>query len=233
MEILKKTAVLRVQKQTEGKQDDDVTSISLSGVPALSELWTRYTHLTHLLLVCMKPKLGSLASIGLQHLPALRLLDVSDNEVSVPSAVPNVPSLARLLLPNNRVTHMAEVSHIAASFPNLEVLDLVDNTVDTPAHFTAVFAMFPKLVALNARTRDGKEVVVEDSDESESDDDEDEDEVDEDDEDDDGDEEETDQEKSEEEESVSTSNRGATSEDDEDSDGTPSKKRLRLDNTGA
>jgi acidic leucine-rich nuclear phosphoprotein 32 family member A/C/D len=168
MEILKKTAALRVQKQTEGKSEEEVTSISLSGVPVLPELWSHFTHLTQLLLVCMKPKLGGLDSIGLQHLPTLRTLDVSDNAVAVPAALPAVPSLARLLMPNNRVADMAEVDRLAASFPNVEVLDLVDNDVDTPAHFTAVFERFPKLIALNSRTRDGTEVVVEDSDESES-----------------------------------------------------------------
>ncbi|KPA83800.1 hypothetical protein ABB37_02017 [Leptomonas pyrrhocoris] len=168
MEILKKTAAFRVQKQTEGKTDEEVTSISLSGVPALPELWSRYAQLTHLLLVCMKPKLGGLDALGLDHLPALRLLDVSDNAVSVSAALPAALSLARLLMPNNRVATMTEVDFLAASFPNLEVLDLVDNDVDTPAHFTAVFAKFPKLVALNSRMRDGREIVVEDSDESDS-----------------------------------------------------------------
>ncbi|KPI87130.1 hypothetical protein ABL78_3783 [Leptomonas seymouri] len=168
MEALKKAAVLRVQKQTEGRRDEEVTSISLSGVPALPELWSRYTQLTHLFLVCMKPKLRGLDIIGLEHLPALRLLDVSDNVVSIPAALPAVPSLARLLMPNNRVATMAEVDTLATSFPNLEVLDLADNDVDTPAHFTAVFVKFSKLVALNSRARNGSEVVVEDSDESQS-----------------------------------------------------------------
>lgn len=174
MEILKKTAAFRVQRQTEGKTDEEVTSISLSGVPTLPELWSRYTHLTHLLLVCMKPKLVSLDTIGLEHLPALRLLDVSDNAVTVQAALPKVSSLARLLMPNNRVSSMSEIDLLAASFPDLEVLDMVDNDVDTPSHFTEVFAKFPKLVALNSRTREGAEVVVEDSDESESEEEEDE-----------------------------------------------------------
>lgn len=169
MEILKKTAAFRVQRQTEGVRDEDVTTISLSGVPALPELWSRYTHLTHLLLVCMKPKLSSLDGIGLSGLPTLRALDVSDNAVRVPAALGVMPSLARLLMPNNRVTEVGEVVRLAGSFPNLEVLDLVDNAVDTPGNFPAVFAHFPKLVALNSRTRDGAEVVVEDSDESSSD----------------------------------------------------------------
>ncbi|KAG5478577.1 hypothetical protein LSCM4_04810 [Leishmania orientalis] len=169
MEILKKTAALRVQKQTEGRPAEEVTQLSLSGVPVLPELWSPYTHLTHLLLICMKPKLVSLDMVGLHQLQALRLLDVSDNAVAVASAPPAVPSLARLLMPNNLVSSLEEVSRLAQSFPNLEVLDVADNDVDTPAHFASVFESFPKLVALNSRTRDGTEVVVEDSDESYSD----------------------------------------------------------------
>ncbi|KAG5478994.1 hypothetical protein CUR178_05576 [Leishmania enriettii] len=169
MEVLKKTAALRVQKQTEGRPAEEVTQLSLSGVPVLPELWSPYAHLTHLLLVCMKPKLGSLDMVGLHQLQALRLLDVSDNAVAVASAPPAVPSLARLLMPNNLVSSLEEVSRLAQSFPNLEVLDVADNDVDTPAHFASVFESFPKLVALNSRTRDGTEVVVEDSDESDSD----------------------------------------------------------------
>lgn len=168
MEILKKTAAFRVAKQTEGKAPDEVACISLSGVPVLPQLWAPYTHLTHLLLVCMKPKLTALEHAGLEHLSSLRLLDISDNAVSVLSTPPQLPSLARLLTPNNRISAMAEIERIAESYPNLEVLDVADNAVDTPAHFSDIFAKFPKLVALNSKTRDGAEVVVEDSDESES-----------------------------------------------------------------
>ncbi|CAC9490372.1 conserved hypothetical protein [Leishmania infantum JPCM5] len=169
MEILKKTAAFRVQKQVEGRPAEEVTQLSLSGVPALPELWSPYTHLTHLLLICMKPKLVSLDILDLNKLQALRLLDVSDNAVAVTSPPPAVPSLVRLLMPNNQVSSLEEVSRLAQSFPNLEVLDVVDNDVDTPAHFASVFGAFPKLVALNSRTRDGTEVVVEDSDETDSD----------------------------------------------------------------
>ncbi|GET88832.1 hypothetical protein, conserved [Leishmania tarentolae] len=169
MEILKKTAAFRVQRQVEGKPTEDVMQISLSGVPALPELWSPYTHLTHLVLICMKPKLGSLGILGLNELQALRLLDVSDNAVSVTSPPPAVSSLARLLMPNNQVSSLEEVIRLAQSFPNLEVLDVADNDVDTPAHFASIFETFPKLVALNSRTRDGTEVVVEDSDETSSD----------------------------------------------------------------
>ncbi|CBZ27315.1 conserved hypothetical protein [Leishmania mexicana MHOM/GT/2001/U1103] len=169
MEILKKTAAFRVQKQVEGRPAEEVTQLSLSGVPVLPELWSPYTHLTHLLLICMKPKLVSLDILGLNKLQALRLLDVSDNAVAVASPPPPVPSLARLLMPNNQVSSLEEVSRLAQSFPNLEVLDVADNDVDTPAHFASVFGAFPKLAALNSRTRDGTEVVVKESDETDSD----------------------------------------------------------------
>ncbi|KAG5478773.1 hypothetical protein LSCM1_06177 [Leishmania martiniquensis] len=169
MDILKKTAAIRVQRQTEGRPPEEVTQLSLSGVPTLSELWSPYSHLTHLLLICMKPKLVSLDMVGLDQLQALRLLDVSDNAVAVASPPPAVPSLARLLMPNNQVSSLEEVSRLAQSFPNMEVLDLVDNDVDTASNFASIFETFSKLVALNSRTRDGTEVVVEDSDESDSD----------------------------------------------------------------
>lgn len=170
MEILKKTAAFRVQKQVEGLPVEEVKQLSLSGVPVLPELWAPFTHLTHLVLVCMKPKLARLDLLGLGTFSALRLLDVSDNAVAVPAALPSVPSLVRLLMPNNRVAEMAEVQRLAVAFPLLEVLDLADNAVDTPDNFAAVFGALPALVALNCRTRDGTEVVVEDSDESESED---------------------------------------------------------------
>ncbi|KAI5688592.1 hypothetical protein MNV84_04071 [Leishmania braziliensis] len=169
MEILRKTASFRVQRQVAGRPAEEVTQLSLSGVPVLPELWSPYTHLTHLLLISMKPKLVSLDMLGLNQLQELRLLDVSDNAVAIASPPPAVPSLARLLMPNNQVSSLEEVSRLAQSFPNLEVLDVADNDVDTPAHFASVFGAFPNLIALNSRTRDGTEVVVEDSDESDSD----------------------------------------------------------------
>ncbi|KAK7198589.1 hypothetical protein NESM_000821900 [Novymonas esmeraldas] len=175
MEVLKKTAALRVQKQVEGRQPEDVAHLSLSGVPVLPELWAPYTHLTHLLLVSMKPKLTSLCLLGLDRLQSLRLLDVSDNAVSVATAPPAVPSLVRLLMPNNHIESLAEVLRLSKCFPKLEVLDVADNAVDTPENFSSVFDAFPMLAALNSRTSDGAEVIVEESDESSSEEDEDED----------------------------------------------------------
>ncbi|KAG5501342.1 hypothetical protein JIQ42_06343 [Leishmania sp. Namibia] len=210
MEILKKTAALRVHKQTEGRPAEEVTQLSLSGVPVLPELWSPYTHLTHLLLICMKPKLVSLDMVGLDQLQALRLLDVSDNAVAVASAPPTVPSLARLLMPNNLVSSLEEVSRLAQSFPNLEVLDVADNDVDTPAHFASVFESFPKLVALNSRTRDGTEVVVEDSDESDSD-------------------EEYEESRDEEGQSASTGGSDSESGEESESDAEPPAKRTRIE----
>ncbi|KAG5504488.1 hypothetical protein JKF63_04940 [Porcisia hertigi] len=169
MDVLKKTAAFRVQKQVQGRPIEEVKQLSLSDVPVLPELWSPYTHLTHLLLVCMKPKLVSLDMIGLSQLQVLRHLDVSDNALTVASPPPAVPSLARLLMPNNKLCSLDEVGRLAQSFPNLEILDLVDNDVDTPAHFGSIFEAFPKLVALNSRTRDGTEIIVEESDESNSD----------------------------------------------------------------
>ncbi|CCW60069.1 unnamed protein product [Phytomonas sp. EM1] len=210
MEILKKTAAFRIQKQVEGLQSSEVTDISLSGVPFLPELFTPYKNLVHLTLVFLKPKLKSLESIPFSCFPSLRLLNLSDNAVTIPnvlaveleelkgtaeqvnlggSTTNNVDastakgvftecklcplvssSLKRLLLPNNCITDMEEVQRLAVSFPEIEVLDLFDNPVDTPSHFSAIFGLFPKLVALDSKDNEGCEVVVEDSDETSNDD---------------------------------------------------------------
>lgn len=172
MEILRKTAALRVQKQTDGREPDEVRVISLSGVPALAELWSSFKNLSQLTLVCMKPRVASLEQLKLEALPLLRLLDVSDNAVTVSSQLPLLPSLTRLLMPNNQIATMEEVGRVARSCPILEILDLVDNAVDEPERFTAIFDLFPRLVALDSRTRDGSEVIVEGSSESEGSDEE-------------------------------------------------------------
>ncbi|CCW66959.1 unnamed protein product [Phytomonas sp. Hart1] len=206
MEILKKTAALRVQKQVGELQPTEVTDIALSGVPLWPTLITPFSNLVHLSLVFLKPKLRLLQSIPLECFPSLRLLNLSDNAITVLTALtvpregaaeqgnrdgepPNGeegsaankdtpggqstpfvgPSLRRLLLPNNCIAEMAEVKCLAVAFPGLEVLDLVDNPVDTPSHFDIIFELFPKLVALNSKDNGGCEVVVEDSDESSND----------------------------------------------------------------
>lgn len=168
MEVLRKTTALRIQKQTEGRAPEEVRDIALSGVPVLTELLTPFTQLTHLTLVCMKPKLTSLLPLSLQSFTSLRLLDVGDNLITIDAELPVCPELRRLLAPNNRIATMEEVKRLAACCPLLEVLDLADNAVDTADRFNALFALFPSLVVLDSKTSDGVEVVVEDSDESDS-----------------------------------------------------------------
>ncbi|EKF26820.1 hypothetical protein MOQ_009469 [Trypanosoma cruzi marinkellei] len=168
MEILKKTALFRIEQQTKDIPPEEVTNISLSDVPLLPERLKCFNALTHLTLVSMKPRINTLQAISLASFPSLRLLDVSDNAVTIAEDLPLCPSLRRLFIANNRVRQWAEVKRLAASFPGLEVLDATDNEVDDASHFNDFFELFPNLVALDSKNRDGEEVVVADSDESSS-----------------------------------------------------------------
>ncbi|ESL09429.1 hypothetical protein TRSC58_02848 [Trypanosoma rangeli SC58] len=168
MEILRKTALFRIEQQTKDIPPEEVTSVSLSDVPLLPERLTCFSALTHLTLVSMKPKLKTLQVILLASFPSLRMLDVSDNAVTVAESLPCCPKLRRLFIANNRLKEWAEVERLAAAFPDVEAVDIVDNAVAEASRFNDFFALFPKLVALDSKDRDGEEVVVADTDESSS-----------------------------------------------------------------
>ncbi|RNF04270.1 uncharacterized protein Tco025E_07988 [Trypanosoma conorhini] len=166
MEILKKTALLHIEQQTKDIPPEEVTDISLSGVPLLPERLTCFSALTYLTLVSLKPKLKTLQALSLAAFPSLRMLDVSDNAVTVAEELPRCPTLRRLFIANNCLRQWAEVERLAAAFPELEAVDVADNAVADASRFNDFFALFPKLVALDSRGRDGEEVVVSDTDES-------------------------------------------------------------------
>lgn len=180
MEVLRKTAEFRVNKQTEGIDPLQVKSLSLSSVPVMPELLARFPNLVYLTLVAMKPTMKSLKELPLASLRQIRALELSDNAISLeeftaPEAerLPTLPTLRRLLLVNNRIGSLAEVELLAVAFPELEVLDIEEN----PIHLTEdetdkVFKLFPRLVALNARDKKGNEVEVQDTEEGSSEEDE-------------------------------------------------------------
>lgn len=159
---------MRVQLQTQDLDPSEVHDISLSGLPHLQELLLPFTHLVHLTLVYMKPRLASFNFLPLDQFPSLRLLNVCDNVITIPEAPTKGPclSLRRLLIANNALSSMEEVERLAVSFPKLEVLDLADNAIDTTANHISIFDSFPELSVLDSRDRCGEEVVVEETDES-------------------------------------------------------------------
>ncbi|KEG12324.1 hypothetical protein DQ04_01801090 [Trypanosoma grayi] len=168
MELLKRTTVFRIEQQTKDIPPEDVTDISLSDVPLLADRLTCFTTLTHLTLVSMKPKIKTLLSIPLATFPALRMLDVSDNAIAVAEDLPTCPGMKKLFVANNNIAEWAELERLAAAFPELEVLDATDNKVDEASRFGDIFALFPRLAALDSKCRTGEEVVVADTDESSS-----------------------------------------------------------------
>ncbi|CAD2220818.1 hypothetical protein AGDE_00478 [Angomonas deanei] len=173
MEILRKTAALRVQKQTDGVEPEEVKEISLSGVPFLEELIAPFSNLTTLTIIGMKPMLRSLHLACLGTCP-LKRLDVSDNAITIAEDLPSCPTLTVILMPNNKLQTLAELEKMAKSFVHLEVLDILDNDVNTPSHFQKCFELFPKLSVLNSQTKDGEEVEYNMSDDSSSEDEDDE-----------------------------------------------------------
>lgn len=173
MEALRRAAVRRIAEQTKGLEAEQVEKIALHGVAIPPDSLATFTNLTQLTLVAMKPAMKSLASLlSIQPWKHLQLLELSDNAIAVPEALPSVyPSLRRLMLTNNKIESMEEISHLAAAFPALEVLDVSFNEVSTEDNFNSIFSQFPALVALDSRQKDGEEVVVPDIDESESEED--------------------------------------------------------------
>eukprot|EP00796_Vickermania_ingenoplastis_P009730 gene9730-6818_t len=212
MEALRKAAEARIAKQTEGCTADAVDKIVLHGQALpIPGPFPNFTNLTQLTLVSMKPPIKSLNDLmGLQPWKALVLLDVSDNAITVPCALPGrYPSLRRLHLPNNKIATMEEVKCLASAFPNVEVVDLIFNPVFEESRFSEYFTVIPSMIVLNSRQQDGEEVIVEDIDESEES------------EEDDTDEEEDDNEEEEEDESETSS--------EEDHEAEPAAKRGRTE----
>lgn len=168
MEILRKTAVFRIEQQTKDLPPGEVTNIALSDVPLMPERLACFNALTHLTLVSMKPNIKALQAVSLASFPSLRMLDVSDNAITVTDGVPKCVSVKKLFIANNRIAQWEEIERLAAAFPELEVLDLTANAVDDASRFNDVFALFPNLAAFDSRNADGEEVVVADTDESSS-----------------------------------------------------------------
>lgn len=170
MQALRAAAASRIAKQTDGILPEKVDKIVLHGAALSPEMILPFTHLSQLYLVSMKPSLKNLhALLEVHSWSSLILLDVSDNRISISSALQKtVPSLRRLLMANNSIKEMKEVCYLAEAFPQLEVLDLSFNPVSTEENFNDIFNLFPNLVALDSRRRDGEEVVVQDIDESDS-----------------------------------------------------------------
>lgn len=170
MQALRAAAASRIAKQTEGIPPEEVEKIVLHSAALSPEMLLPFTHLTQLTLVSMKPMLKSIhALFAANHFTSLILLDVSDNRISIPSALPQTfPSLRRLLMANNGIKEIKEVQYLSEAFPSLEVLDLSFNEVSTEKNFNDMFHLFPKLIALDSRRRDGEEVIVGDIDESTS-----------------------------------------------------------------
>ncbi|RHW72437.1 hypothetical protein DPX39_050018800 [Trypanosoma brucei equiperdum] len=112
MELLKKTAALRIEQQTLNIPQEDVTNISLSDVPLLPERIACFTALSHLTLVSMKPKLKTLLAIPLDTLKSLRMLDVSDNNITVSAdeTLPVYPTMRKLFIANNKINQWARWS---------------------------------------------------------------------------------------------------------------------------
>ncbi|CBH11038.1 hypothetical protein, conserved [Trypanosoma brucei gambiense DAL972] len=171
MELLKKTAALRIEQQTLNIPQEDVTNISLSDVPLLPERIACFTALSHLTLVSMKPKLKTLLAIPLDTLKSLRMLDVSDNNITVSAdeTLPVYPTMRKLFIANNKINQWSEMERLATAFPNVEVLDAANNNAYDCSRRAEVFELFPKLSVLDSMSKDGREVAVLDTDEDSSD----------------------------------------------------------------
>lgn len=168
MEALRRAAATRIAKQTEGLEPEEVDKIVLNGQAVLPDVLQTFVNLTQLTLVSMKPSIKDLVSLlSLQPWRSLKLLELSDNAITVPTPFSSTyPSLRRLMLTNNKINELEEVKRLAVAFPNVEVLDLMFNPVNTEERFGTIFNLFPSLVALDSRQKDGTEVIVEDIDES-------------------------------------------------------------------
>ncbi|KAH9593436.1 hypothetical protein LSM04_005169 [Trypanosoma melophagium] len=178
MELLRKTALLRVEEQTRGVPPAEVRAIALHDVPLPVERLLSFSQLTRLTLVSLRPRLRALDGVPLAALPALAVLDVSDNAIAVQAAPTPAPALRKLFIANNQIEEWVEIERLATAFSALTVLDITHNKADDPARFNDIFALFPALVALDSKNKDGEEVVVADTDESSSGSDDDDDESD-------------------------------------------------------
>lgn len=170
MQALRAAAASRIAKQTEGIPPEEVEKIVLHSAALSPEMLLPFSHLTQLTLVSMKPPLKGIHTLfAANRFTNLILLDVSDNRICIPSALPQTfLSLRRLLMANNGIKEMKEVQYLSEAFPGLEVLDLSFNEVSTEKNFNDMFHLFPKLIALDSRRQDGEEVIVGDIDESSS-----------------------------------------------------------------
>jgi len=184
MELLRQAARKALHSQNGQRPLNDVTELAFTGVPVLApDTYTGLVNLKSLSMVAMKPAIATLRALPDTLLPiaTLRALDLSDNAIrdedcSFVHSSSNQPlqlvGLKKLLLENNRITAMQTLKSIAVSCPNLEVLDLNSNPVSNVGSYREqVFTLFPSLVSLDGRAKDGTEVEVVDSDESTSDDD--------------------------------------------------------------
>lgn len=193
MELLRKTALFKLEQQTKGIPEEDVKILCFSTVPLVPvNLLTPFRHLEKLFLVAMKPALTSFSQVmfAVVALPKLRLLDLSDNRIGddvaelVAVATSNahedtkqVRPLTRLALANNQVASNETLRVLASLFPVIEVLDISQNPiVDDDARpgsegavrtlcFTTLWPS--SLVAVDGKSADGEAMDVLDSDEDE------------------------------------------------------------------
>ena len=130
---------------------------------------------------------------GFPSLPRLTTLELSDNRISGGlAALKNLPSLVELSVAGNAIGSVDEL--LALKDTPLVVLDLVGCPCsdDSQEYRDKVFGMFPSLLALDGKSKDGEELEL-GSDEDEDEDEDDFDEEESDDEDDDEDDEEDDE----------------------------------------
>jgi acidic leucine-rich nuclear phosphoprotein 32 family protein A/C/D len=202
MEILRKTALLKLEQQTKGVDPLTVTELSFGDVPLVPVLLLQpFTNLTRLALVSCRPALVNIFDIPFRFFPNLRTLDVSDNRIreiapSQPDTSPAAGSspsssqsavvlvcsaMRRLTLANNQLQTFASLQSLALIMPDLEVLDLEPNPLTGASggggdgsYRAKCFEMFLSLQAVDSMSKSGEEVEVPDSDEDSSDEDDDE-----------------------------------------------------------
>jgi acidic leucine-rich nuclear phosphoprotein 32 family protein A/C/D len=184
MELLRKTAIVKLERQTSGLDPADVRELSFGDVPLVpAASLAPFRNLCRLSLVSMRPMLTNLFEIPLQHFPHLRVLDASDNRirdvgVAPPSSDADSSSrmvcvaMRRLALTNNQIASQSTIDALGAVMPQLEVLDLSANPVSSSApasgYQSKCFAVFAALQVLDGISKEGEEVEVADSDESTS-----------------------------------------------------------------
>lgn len=186
MEILRRTAIFKLDQQTKNVPAAEVSELSFATVPLapLVDLLKPFANLKKLTLVSMKPQLTSMMpspTFPLHHFPELTLLDLSDNKIGdeLLSSIEQegasnlcaFQKLRRLYLTNNCISATDTLKVMAKLFPNVEVLEINDNPIVSLVGAEELralcFNLWHKLTAVDAFDASGIEVEVLDSDEDE------------------------------------------------------------------